>query len=128
MGFIKKRKILKRKKTCQDKKILERRNFLSFGLKILIFKTKSKRHSCHNQRELQEETWYLKQTSNLCNKTSVFMCEFFDPDQCAAYTIIQAKLKGREHHTTTGRSRWQGRKLLEIITVAMLKLILKLCT
>ena len=54
------------------------------------------------------------------------MYEFFDPDQSAAYTIIQAKLKGREHHTTTGR-RWQGRKLLKIITVAMLKLTLKLC-
>ena len=127
MGFIKKGKYLNEKNLPRQKDLRKVKCFLSFGLKILIFKTKSKRHSCHNQRELQEETWYLKQTSNLCSKTSVFMCEFFDPDQCAAYTIIQAKLKGREHHTTTGR-RWQGRKLLEIITVAMLKLILKLCS
>jgi hypothetical protein len=124
MGFIKKGKRLKIKNLPRQKDLGKAKCFLPFGLKI--FKTKSKRLSCHKQRELREETWYLKQTSNLCSKTSVFIYEFFDLYQCAAYTIIQAKLKGREHHTTTSR-RWQGRKLLEIITVAMLKLILKLC-
>ena len=123
MSFIKERKRLREKKNCQAKKILDRQIcFPSFWHKNFNFQNKIKTSFHKASRRDLASTW---NRLAMC-AVNVFMCDFFDPDQCSVYTIIQAKLKGREHHTTTGR-RWQGRKLLEIITVAMLKLILKLC-
>ena len=118
-----KEKIEREKKNCQAKKILDRQIcFPSFWHKNFNFQNKIKTSFHKASRRDLASTW---NRLAMC-AVNVFMCDFFDPDQCSVYTIIQAKLKGREHHTTTGR-RWQGRKLLEIITVAMLKLILKLC-